>query len=400
MSYDADIAPWLGDRVGVGAVPGNESEPLVAVVMQIKDAEKATTWMDQHLDTVPAYVEGDYLVLSDTKEHLADIKSANASAKLSSVESFKQDMQAVGDPGIMSFWVDTPNMADPFTEYAKSLSGVGGEDLSGDMSDQLEQSTQSLKDSGRMAGALRFTADHVELVSHTRGAKEIMNMGKDGTDGLKLLPSDSVIGISGAYPQDELSRAWQRILDTAPEDTREMMKEMVEGGADEMGLQFPEDASTLLGTGMTVSIGDMDYKDLEDPSDVKIGMVFRTDPGNAEAVIKKVRDAAADAGEQLPIVTGGADGRFYLAVTDSYRDALMKPKETLGDMDIFKQAVPQGGTAQMQMFVNLNALEKQYIDELEDGDAREVITMLRAIGMSVVDEGEGNYTTTLRITLD
>lgn len=112
VDFAKDVDPWLGSRVGFAAVPSGKEEPDFAVAIQVKDQELAKGGIAKLMkgEKYGIAFREDYALLSTTQA-LAD-KYAQGEGSLSDNAEFSDDMGAVGEQGVLSFWADMGGLLD------------------------------------------------------------------------------------------------------------------------------------------------------------------------------------------------------------------------------------------------------------------------------------------------
>ena len=91
-----------------------------------------------------------------------------------------------------------------------------------------------------------------------------------------------------------------------------------------------------------------------------------------------------------------ADGNaFYLATSPDYLSEL-KAKGTLGADEGFRLAVPSAGKEQVAAYVDLDRVEKLYLDRVPS-EQREFVKALRSVGVLASSDGKGGSTFSLRL---
>ncbi|CAN5448401.1 hypothetical protein BH11ACT8_BH11ACT8_25540 [soil metagenome] len=154
LSYDDDIAPWLGDRLAVAAVDlGNKDDngdPTVTpvVVVQVTDAERAAdgldtlsscssgedaTSSDDPSDSTDSSgedfggwsIEGDWAVIAETTDLATQVTDAAADAPLSDDEDFNTWTDAAGDDGILTAYA-APSAGTFLAQAFTDLTSLGG----------------------------------------------------------------------------------------------------------------------------------------------------------------------------------------------------------------------------------------------------------------------------------
>src|SRR5699024_2796582 len=112
IDYQDDIEPWLGDRMGMGIVPNGESEPYFGIALQVKDEEAADAGltkmreMDDSPDAEEAldwFFHNGYAVLTPSGT-VDELKGMVEEGTLADQETFREDLSALGDQGVLSGW--------------------------------------------------------------------------------------------------------------------------------------------------------------------------------------------------------------------------------------------------------------------------------------------------------
>jgi hypothetical protein len=111
LDFDRDVAPWLGNRAALAAVDLAGKEPVPAVALQVSDEAKAKAGVQQLVDCGNpgedvgyAFAHG-YVVISDSTDHARTIVSAGEQTPLSEDPGFTRWDAAVGDRGVVNFYV-------------------------------------------------------------------------------------------------------------------------------------------------------------------------------------------------------------------------------------------------------------------------------------------------------
>jgi hypothetical protein len=156
IDYARDVEPWLGDRVGLAVLPADGGgDPVGALAVQVKDEAAARAGIAKMGlgggKGGLAFREG-YAVIAMSQK-LADeyVKAA----PLSGEPRFAADLDALGEQGVLSFWMDVEKVADAgWSEVAAT---------------PVLQQIRGM----RFAGALRFSGDYAELAGITRGGTAV-----------------------------------------------------------------------------------------------------------------------------------------------------------------------------------------------------------------------------------
>ncbi|MCC5574045.1 DUF3352 domain-containing protein [Microtetraspora sp. AC03309] len=357
LDYAKDVEPWLGDRIGAAVLPPAQdgAEPGMVVAIQVKDEEAALAGIAK-LDSTPertktgvAFREG-YAIIADTQEEADRYAKATP---LSENERFTGDLDALGEPGVLSFWADLGAIA--------KVAGT-----------EQDPDTMDLVRNARFTGALRFGDDYAELTGFARG----MDVKTPETEPVKLgeLPATTAgaAGISGLG--DIVRDQWAK-LQKAADAAGSGGRSLTESGA-EYGLTLPDDLVTLLGKSITVAV-DGEGLNSDQPNG---GVVLRTDPAKAREVLAKLEASAAGGGVAPQLVKVEGDGKLVVATSQDYANKL-SGQGTLADSETFQLAMPGAENATFGLYADLDKIESLYLDGLR-GEERANAEVLRAVGLS------------------
>ncbi len=375
LSYDSDIAPWLGDRVGAAIRPGGTADkPNVAVAIQVKDEDRAKESLtrifacDKSGDSELRMKDGYAIV---TPAGLGDATlAAAAKSTLAQNATFKDDMAALGEQGVLSAWFDLGSGL----KEVQNLSAMGapvGADAK-----------------GRLAAALRFDPDYVELAGVVRGATGAKSVSGNGTE-LANLPDDTAAALHVSGADKALDTTWPQIekqLQTLgqAEGESDMLGQIEQG----LGVRFPDDLKVLLGSSFTLALPQQDFS-----SDTPVvgGKIVSSDPKRAEELLDQL-DQLAGGG----LLTHSADGnKVYVATQPDYA-AKLKAGGKLGESDAFKTALGDVTTSNLALFVDLDKLEKLYLGDV-DPDQKAFVEALRSLGLNAKTTGDGEASFSLRV---
>jgi Protein of unknown function (DUF3352) len=401
IDYDRDIAPWLGDRLGVGVVPVQDGEPTVALSLQVKDQEAADAGLDRLLEAVPAgetpavdwFFHGDYVVVTEA-ERVEVLQEEVRAGTLEAEAAFGDDMEALGDPGVLSFWVDNAALAD-FADEAAELSGDAAgmpfdpSGLSGLMLDQdLQEAT-----GGRVAAAVRFGPDHIEVHGVARDLPATIE-GGDSAQLLLDLPEDTAVALGLEHGDQLVAAVWEQLSTQLPDEMADLRAK-----AETAGWSLPGDIQTMVGQSLALAVGpgSADVESMEDFTTFPVAYRVSTDTEAAEAVLDRaLTDLGVGAGDML--ARDSADGTLTLGLNQDYVDEVAAGG-SLGSLSTFRSAVPGAEEADSILFVNLNRYEQLYLESVEDAQARTSLEAIAAVGMSARWSGDGGEFT-LRIVAD
>ncbi len=373
VDYATDVQPWLGQRVGLAVLPPAKTggDPGFVIAVQVTDEAKAKAGIAKLMDGEKyglAFRE-DYALLTATQDQ-AD--QAVKAAPLAQNATFSDDLSALGETGVLSFWVDAGKVA----TFAPELATQSPEALA-----QIKNV--------RVAGALRFDGDYVELAGVSRGAQNL-DMGQPEPSKIGTLPASTVGAVSISGLGDVIGKQWAQILKSA-DQSGAGVQQFATQAEQTYGLKLPDDLTTLLGKNLTVAL-DANGLDGNQP---RFGARIVTDPAKAQEVVGKIEKFLTDSGTSVPqLAKVPGDGTFVLASSQEYAAELAKDG-TLADDEGFKLAVPDADKATFAAYVDLDKLEKFYLQNLQ-GDEKANAQVLRAIGMSGTQSG-GDGTFSLRV---
>lgn len=413
LDYAEDVEPWLGSRAAMAAVDLGEDEPAAVGVVQVTDAGKAedgvTTLIEAcggtaeegssdsaegEGDDVGGWViEGDWMVLAETEEIAQQVVDAADGASLADDASYEQWTGEAGEAGFMSFYV-----AKAAAQYLEDAAGMGSmlgglpsttDDFTAEdpmAGEEVPEGLQKMIDDfDGMAATVRFDDGSVEV------EYAMSNYQKDLT---RFMESDTGVGMVASLPEDtvaafgfSLEEGWaQAVLDyvksTVPEES-DTIDEQLAQFESETGLTFPEDVETLLGEGVSVSLGsgiDPDAITNGGPGEVPAGIRIKGDADEIQAVLDKVAELAGPEAAQFLQVSEG-DGYAVLALQDDYRGKLESGGD-LGDSDDYSKVV-EDGEAQSVLYVNFDADDDWLVRVTEDmPEVSENLAPLSAFGVS------------------
>ena len=144
VSYDEDIAPWLGEKAGVWVAGVDKPDPGYVVLVAAKDTEKAQEAIDKGVkagggkvtqrsyedveyqvddEGVAAGIVGDFFTVGTEAEFKRTVKAADGES-LADEERYKNTVDELEEERLGHFFVDTK----PFVEQAlKSDPGAAGQ---------------------------------------------------------------------------------------------------------------------------------------------------------------------------------------------------------------------------------------------------------------------------------
>ncbi|SED30741.1 Protein of unknown function [Nocardioides exalbidus] len=406
LDYADDVKPWLGSRAAIAAIDLGEEEPTAVGVVQVTDAGKADDGMANLVETCGGttdgeaggwVVDGDWMVVAETEELAQKVVDATDKGTLAADSAFGEWTGEAGDDGFMSFYVSKEAAkyvgdlaASPLGMAASPLTGGSSTSGSGSFDEECfadattaeemdacfttDDSTSA--DPGSDAGSEEIPPELQQMINDFDGAAATVRF-NDGSveieyamsnyqkDLTKFLTSEEGVDMVSDLPEDtvaafgfSLGDGWaQGLLDyvkTLAPDEAATIDDQLAQFETETGLSFPEDVETLLGEGVTVSVGsgiDPDAIANGGPQEIPVGIKIKGDAGDIQAVLDKISAIAGPEAEQYLQVSEG-DGYAVLALSDDYRGTL-ESDSGLGGSDVYSQVID--GDAQTVLFVNFDA---------------------------------------------
>ncbi|MFF3443524.1 DUF3352 domain-containing protein [Streptosporangium sp. NPDC002721] len=365
INYATDIEPWLGVRAGLAALPPAKAgaEPGVVVAVQVTDQDKAKAGIAKLMgkEKYGIAFRDDYALLTATQ---AEADRAAASEPLSANANFSDDLSALGETGVLSFWADAGKLAGLAPELATQ-----------------DPATLAQIKNVRVAGALRFDGEYVELAGVSRGA-ESLDMGTPEASKIGTLPASTAGAISISGLGEVIGKQWAQVMKSADQAAGGGVQQFADQAKQRYGLALPDDLVTLLGKNITLAI-DSNGLDGNQP---KIGAKIVTDPAKAQEVVGKIEKFLADSGTAVPpLAKVPGDGVFVLASEQNYAAELNKDG-ALGDSETFQLAIPNAGEATFAVYADLDKVENLYLSGLQ-GEDKANLQVLRAVGISGTQSG-------------
>lgn len=392
VDYDEDVEPWLGSRIGIGA---NVEDETFQVAVQTTDEADSRAGIKKLFacsgeDYGIAYLDG-YAILSDSQETVDAAVAATDKGTLGDRAAFAEDFEALGDQGVASAWVDAAALAD----NADLAQALGGE------ADELTKARSA-------ATTLRVDGNALELValSGTTGTRA-----RGGSD-LATLPADTVAALSVTGAGDQVGTAFDDFVaqlgsglgaflgpqvdfstppdgessaysfDDDPFDDRVDVQGFLDEVERDTGLRLREDLETLFGDNVTLAVGADNLETLptlggpEDVSALDVALALTSDRTRALDLVRRIADLAEQAG--IALVTQPTDDGAVLATNADAARAVAEPTGKLGEKAAFREVVPDAGSLQGGLFVDLGAI----VDTLQEADPPEDV----AKGLSEVEK--------------
>lgn len=367
LDYDEDVAPWVGDRVGVVALPSGGEEPDVLAAVAHTDAAAAREALTRAAEDedLAFVVLDDYALIGDDQA-VVDA-AARADEHLADDEGFTEAVDALEGDQVALAWADIARVWDALPQEIR------------------DQATtqEGLDPSGQVVVGVHALDDAIEVVGRTLDvssglADEPTVAAATGSGLAGRMPAKAVAALSLAGLGVAVEQGYDAFLgglaDLAPD---------LEAQAEELGLDLPEDLTTVLGDEAAVAA----WGDLQAPE-----VLVRTraaDPKAARDVIADVLEATGSGQDVDDVVMVLDDG--LAAGTPGGLDAV--DGATLSDREEFTAAVPDAKDAGFVLWVSVqDVLDVAEVDE-PDAEA------LEAVGVTVSGGDGADVRFRIRVTL-
>jgi hypothetical protein len=367
LDFEHDVKPWLGKRAALAAVDLGGQNPVPVVALQISDHDKAQAGFQALVDCTDPKDFGfavgqDYLVASDSADHARTVLAQGEAKPLSDDATYRRWTTAAGDPGVVSFYVG-PGAA----RYGERLLDDAGSNLfdSGRGSFSFAEGSsgfQPLPDASSdadprvsakgalahfrgLAGTVRFSGGGMELSVAGGGVNQLQGLATIGPD-VSDLPGDTAAAVGFGVGKDYAKQLVEAFTSLADLTSLE----------NQTGLDLPDDLQTLLGSGVTLSLGGHAPHSLSDvagPEDVPAGVVLHGDPVQIQAVITKVEQRLGMQLSDIPMDVQGSGHKLAIS-TGGYGPELLKDG-TLGSVRGFRDAVPEADRAGAILYVDFDS---------------------------------------------
>ncbi len=380
------------------------------IVVQVKDEGKARdafTALNSCDTEEPAagfVVHDGWAVLAQSQQVADEVSQATDQGTLADDATYQKWTKAVGDAGVVNAYASPAagrvlaqqlsglfegtliGAGESFTTSSTTTMTATGSGSAATGDDPFTKALSSFKGG---AATLRFTGDGLEFALAADGSAGQLSevTGNDGGALVQRLPDDTAAAAGLSFPKGWMDRQLDQMSSlfghgmSRDDATRELSRET--------GLDVPADIETLLGSGVSISVGkDIDLEAAENGdslSGLPIGVTVKGDPAAIERVLDKIR---AKAGNDLGFLGSDSSGDLVaIGPTAAYRQHLLDGG-SLGDDDTFRGVVPDAGDASSVFYVNLDSLEPA-ITKAAAGDRQTLdnITPLRAMGMSTRNDG-------------
>jgi hypothetical protein len=389
LGYRVDIEPWIGDRAAVAAVDTGADGPTPVLVLQVTDADKADAGLSKIRDCATGggaggndlggwAIEDGWAVIAETDKLATTVADDAAESSLADDSAYQDWSAEVGDAGIVNLYA-APAAGQYFADNLGELGGLMGapaETVPGEM-------TEAFEEFGGAAATIRFDDGALELeLAGDAGPDAARLSGSDrGDDVVATLPEDTAAALGVGPTEGWFAHLVEQMASyTGGElSAAELMTQL----GDMSGLTLPDDAETLAGESLALSLGSgLDPDALvnsSDGTDVPVAVKVQGDSERIAGVLDKVRGQLGPANGALG---SDSDGDLTaIGPNPDYRATVLEDGG-LGDTDAFKDVVREAEDAGMLLFVNFDAGD--WLVNLAGGDQAAVDNLepLEGLGVS------------------
>ena len=440
LDYDTDVAPWVGDRMAMAAVPDGDgaASPLAVLAVEdreaaersVRDIEECVRAADESVGGAGGETEapadepvgvafvGDYLLVAETQTDADSLATAAEAAPLAEDAGFVDWMAEVGEPGVLTAYVakDAPRVLTAAMEqapdgFADDLTGVPGGGLDGlagaapRLDELTERSLRLWKDFDGMAAVVRFADGALEVEAVGRG----LPGGAAEPTGPSLgdLPASTAVAMTHSFEDgwfEDFADSLFGIL-SAGESEADFWAGLEAGS----GLQLPEDVERLLGDGVSLSVdAALDPEQVTaEPGGlpaVPVALRIAGDTAEIRGVLDRLLAMTGPMAQQ--VVVEESPGEVTVGVDPAYVDRVLT-EGGLGEQESFTAVVPEADRATSALFVGFDADSSTgsggggWLAELtgDDAEARANLEPLDALGISSWRDGDVQHGL-MRLTTD
>ncbi|ACZ30108.1 hypothetical protein Xcel_1077 [Xylanimonas cellulosilytica DSM 15894] len=378
VDYAADVEPWIGDRAAVAMLPG-DPEPTGAFVVAVTDEDAARTAIESGLGCGEgvaaeqiAFTAG-YVVVTDEGVPAADVVADAEQASLADAEQFSADLDALGDPGLVSFWADAQALGE--LTQASGTYGLVGTEAGAELAEYTS-----------VFGSLRFTANSVELVGYAGATDKVLEpLRAEGRAPTADLPSTTLAAATFAVAPDAIDTQWSQLTDTfaAAQGLGSVnVDALVDLFATQYDIHLPGDLATLFGEQFLLAVdaaGLDDVTAVTGVQDVNVGLRTVGDADALQDLADRLNVLIAQTGTD-PLATAGVDDGLVFATNDDYAQSLASGGD-LGSSDAYRDVVDDDGASSV-LYVDLDGLVTVLQGAVGAAEPLEYLEPLRALGLT------------------
>jgi hypothetical protein len=398
IRYTRDIEPWLGQRMAFAMMPrtAHFKEPY-AYLVQVSDEAAARhgvatvtrrCLVDSSRRNAPgvAFSHG-FMVLAPTQPQARTYAEAADASSLADNPQFTADMTALGDPGVITAWVDV-----------KRLIRSVEPDLASNSTLKV-----ALRNSQRLAATFRFRSDAVEIEASMYGANFAV---PHGYNPVVRLPDSTVFALSESGGEQRVGRLWNQTLDQLRGEDPEIDRQLNQI-QQQTGLLLPEDLRTLLGQNVLFALdskGLTSSSSVDDLTGLTLGARFTNHPAKLNALYAKIiRLVGHGHAGRLPFVKKTFADGVAIASNPHYAEHLGRLDGHLGDSPDFRSVVGDASTKESVLYFDFDAVQDQILRQLKaEGVPQGVLDNLRPLrAFGVSSDVSGRYQQlTMRLSID
>lgn len=404
LSYDDDFAPWVGDRAGFAVMlVDDEIQPVVSIqVTDQGNAEEAVDALSACSSLASAGDDstgfgtgevdaesgiefvGDYMLIAQSQDLASQFADEAESAPLSEDEDFTDAMDALGEPGVASFWADI--------DALRELPMLSSQP-------QADLVMEALEGIHSYSGAFRAGSDYLEL---SLLVNSDITIPEEDDNPVVDLPDTTLGAVSFSNGGSYVDQYWEQFRALVDQAEPGSFDQDVAAFEAESGLMLPEDLRTVLGDNLTASLDSagLTPESLQSPQDlvnVGLGIRFVTDPAAIQDVVDRVQAKINESLTPVSLITKETDDGLVVATNQAYADTLAEDG-SLGDSDTFQTAVPEASDAEAVFYVDLDKV-KEIAESFGETDTADLEPM-KAFGMTLQQGDDGYSTTSFRLTFD
>jgi hypothetical protein len=340
-----------------------------------------------------------WAVFAETQKDVDAVMAATDKGTLADDATYRKWTQAVGEAGVVNAYA-SPEAGRALARQLEGLLGSGmlPSELGTTESYASESAayhstfsapgdnpfTAALSSFKGGAATLRFTGDGLEFAAAADGGSPQLSEVTGNTGGtlVQRLPGDTAAAAGITLPKGWLERELDQ-LSSMFGATGMSQDDLTRELSQQTGLDVPADIETLLGSGVSISVGhDFDFEAAEnsqDGSGLPLALTVKGDPQGIEQVLDKIRAKVGD----VPFLESDTqDGLVVIGPSADYRKQVLDGGN-LGDDATFTGAIPDAGDASSLFYVDIDALEPS-ITKAAAGDQETVdnVKPLQAVGIS------------------
>ncbi len=380
VTFESDVAPWLGNAMAVAAVPGDD-HPQPVGLLQVTDEDAALDGLATLAECSPesgadeqtgtAFGDG-WLVVAETDEQAQAVLDDAASGALADDADYQRWVEEAGGAGVVTAYVAAEAPAAAFDAAA----AAGADDL------QTDAVQGMFDDFEGGAAVVRFDDEALELETAFGGLPDWTVA--DGESGLEDLPDTTAVAygtaVSDTFVQD--------LVDAIAEGTSDAeVDQLLQQGEQLTGLDLPEDLQALLGDGFAVALdGSADFSaaGMSSPLAFPVGLRITGDPGEIVPALEKVLGALAPYGvPQGTVQVEEGDDAVGVALSAD-RAATLAGDGGLGDQPSFTEALPEIDRSGSGLYVGFDdgGWFSSLVAQADDDEVEANVDPLHGLGIS------------------